>query len=116
MRFQLTPSPDALNLGTRVLPSPEMPLHIVIKIRDSLFNELIVSYCAIPSLLVVPKSLSGSTDNDAAVRSRDKIVIIAGIEADAIGIDQMRRVDSLRATDMASDAPDRYDAARVFGQ
>jgi hypothetical protein len=93
-----------------------MPLHIVIKIRHSLFNELIVSYCAIPSLLVVPKPLSGPTNDDATVRARNKIVIVACIEADTIGIDQMRRVSSLGAADMAGDTPDRHDAARVFGQ
>ena len=115
MGLELTSSPGALYFGIGVLLSSEMSLHIIIKVRHRLVNKFIVSYSTVLSFFNMLKPLSRSADNNTAVGSWNEIIIIASIEADAIGVDQMRRVGSFGAANMAGNAPNRHDAPGVFG-
>jgi hypothetical protein len=91
-----------------------MPLHVAIKVRDRFIDQLIISDGTIPSMSVVPESLSGATYDYASVWSRDQVVVILRIKADAVRVDQEGGLGTFGGLDVASDASYRHYAIAVL--
>src|ERR1700733_9990967 len=81
------PRPDAIDTCAGVLPTSEVPLHVIIKVAlGGRGDELVVGDIVVPGREVPDKGSSSAADDDAVVgRALDQVVHESRVEAEGVG-------------------------------
>lgn len=93
-----------------------MLLHIPVEIRDGFIDKLIISVIAKPPITVVPESLPRPSHNNASVGARNKVIVVPAVKTDAVRVDEVRRIGTLWAIYVTSDAADGNNLVCVLRQ
>lgn len=93
-----------------------MPLHVVVKVRCSFIDELVIARITKPPVAIMPEPLSCAAHDDAPVCSWDEVVIVSRVKANAVGVDQVWRILAFRTFNVTGGSANGHYHVSVFGK